>query len=385
MGNGTFDWRVGYQGTTSGTGGNEFRVVSTGASGTGRFFQFDHDGNFELSGSLIVTGISILPILNSTTATITTISGTDLNYTNITGSTISGSTGIFTVLTGSTLNSTTANITTANVGTLNVTNNSTLNDLTVQGNLTVLGTSFSASVQTVLIEDNILVINDGETGAGVTSGFAGIEVDRGSATDFHFLFRESDDRFVVGISGSLQVVATRMDDTSMTSFGIPFYNASAVRFDTDANLVYSGSIVTLNGTLRASTEVSSSLGTFTRAFIPTLTSSVVSSSTGLITTLSGTNLNYTNVTASQIQLVDYIVHQGDLDAYFGFNANDTYQIATGGKFRFSVGNNYAYFGAGANTNGERTQLRIYSFDASSASYGIFEQTYPTDTSRRTSR
>ena len=82
-------------------------------------------------------------------------------------------------------------------------------DVTVGGDLTVLGTTFSANTQTVMIEDNVLVINNGETGAGVTSLLAGIEVDRGTELNYQFIFDETDDYFKIGEIGDLQVVATR--------------------------------------------------------------------------------------------------------------------------------------------------------------------------------
>ena len=81
-------------------------------------------------------------------------------------------------------------------------------DLTVSGNLTVNGTTFTANTETVLIEDNLLVINNGETGSGITAAIAGIEVDRGTATNYQFVFEESTDLFKIGTAGSLQAVAT---------------------------------------------------------------------------------------------------------------------------------------------------------------------------------
>jgi hypothetical protein len=105
-------------------------------------------------------------------------------------------------------------------------------DVTVQGNLTVEGTRFEANVETVEINDNLAVINDGESGSGVTAGFAGWEVDRGSLTNYFFGFDEGRDRFVVGEGSSdRQVVATREDDPYAE--GIPIYNSSQHRFDTE--------------------------------------------------------------------------------------------------------------------------------------------------------
>lgn len=104
------------------------------------------------------------------------------------------------------------------------------NNLTVQGNLYVNGTEFIVNTQTVSAADNIILINGGEVGAGVTAGFAGIEVDRGTEDNYQFLFRESDDTFVVGVTGSLQAVATRED--SPIDGGIAVWNDSLSRFDT---------------------------------------------------------------------------------------------------------------------------------------------------------
>jgi len=106
----------------------------------------------------------------------------------------------------------------------------TTGDLTVGGNLTVTGTQFISNTETVQIEDNLLVINSGETGAGVTEGTAGIQVDRGTAPDFFFYFDEVEDNFRVGISGSMQAVATRED--APTNLRVPLWDASAFRFDT---------------------------------------------------------------------------------------------------------------------------------------------------------
>ena len=58
-------------------------------------------------------------------------------------------------------------------GNLNIGGTSTLNDLTVNGNLTVLGTTISASVQNLIIEDRQIVLADGAPNktAAVGAGF----------------------------------------------------------------------------------------------------------------------------------------------------------------------------------------------------------------------
>jgi hypothetical protein len=103
-------------------------------------------------------------------------------------------------------------------------------NLTVGGDFTVQGENFIANTQTVLVEDNLLVINKNEVGAGVTAGEAGIEVERGSEANYQFLFNETQDNFRVGISGSLQAVATRQDIP--TQSGVAFWNDTDKRLDT---------------------------------------------------------------------------------------------------------------------------------------------------------
>jgi hypothetical protein len=110
----------------------------------------------------------------------------------------------------------------------------------IQGNLIVSGTEFITETETVQIEDNLMVINYGEVGAGVTAGEAGIEVDRGSSANYRFMFDEVLDAFVVGVSGSEQPVATREESASMTASGIPYWDGTDIRFETVAGFIYTG-------------------------------------------------------------------------------------------------------------------------------------------------
>ena len=84
-------------------------------------------------------------------------------------------------------------------------------NLIVQGNLTVNGTEFTVNTQTVEVQDNIMVLNAGQTGTGVSSGTAGLTIDRGDALNYQFLFDETDDKFKVGPQGSLLPIATTTD------------------------------------------------------------------------------------------------------------------------------------------------------------------------------
>ena len=86
---------------------------------------------------------------------------------------------------------------------------------TFKGNLIVEGQSFVTEAETVEIKDNILLLNKGETGSGVTKGMAGLQIDRGTEPDFQILFVESDRRFKAGEEGNLQCLALRDDDGNM--------------------------------------------------------------------------------------------------------------------------------------------------------------------------
>lgn len=72
-------------------------------------------------------------------------------------------------------------------------------NLTVSGNLTILGDTTTVNTQTLIIEDNIIVLNNNEVGAGVTSGIAGIQIDRGTEDNEWLIFNETDDRWHVGL------------------------------------------------------------------------------------------------------------------------------------------------------------------------------------------
>ena len=61
---------------------------------------------------------------------------------------------------------------------------------TLTGNLTVQGTTTTVNSSDLSLKDNIIVLNDGETGSGVTLNTSGIRIDRGSQNDATLLFDE---------------------------------------------------------------------------------------------------------------------------------------------------------------------------------------------------
>jgi hypothetical protein len=71
-------------------------------------------------------------------------------------------------------------------------------DLIVSGDLTVQGSLTSIETTNTAITDNVIVLNKGETGAGVSSTFSGFEVDRGTESNVSFLWDDVNDRWQVG-------------------------------------------------------------------------------------------------------------------------------------------------------------------------------------------
>ena len=117
--------------------------------------------------------------------------------------------------------------------------NKTFSDnIVVNGNLNVNGTQFIVNTQTISAADNIIVLNAGDVGPGVTRGYAGISVYRGPIEPaYEFVYEEARQAFTVGTTGSTQVVATRQD--SPIADGLAQFNASTFRFDTIPNTTYS--------------------------------------------------------------------------------------------------------------------------------------------------
>lgn len=80
--------------------------------------------------------------------------------------------------------------------------NKTFNGDIVINNLNITGSFAHVDVTTLTVEDNTILLNSGEAGAGVTAGTAGLEIDRGSEANYLIMFDEASDRLKIGITGS---------------------------------------------------------------------------------------------------------------------------------------------------------------------------------------
>ena len=81
-------------------------------------------------------------------------------------------------------------------------------DVRITGNLTVEGDTLTVTANNLNVEDNIIVLNFGEIGPGVSLGYSGLEVDRGSGIDSSvtpkalFLFEESSESWSIALGSA---------------------------------------------------------------------------------------------------------------------------------------------------------------------------------------
>lgn len=132
---------------------------------------------------------------------------------------------------------------------VDLTGNTTVDSLTVQGNLTVLGTTTTVNSASVEVVDNIITVNKGEVGAGVTKGQAGLTVDRGTAADYMIVFDEVDDMFKVGMVGDLETIASHDWVTANMYVHPANHNPSIITQDTNNRFVTDAQISNWNGKL----------------------------------------------------------------------------------------------------------------------------------------
>lgn len=108
----------------------------------------------------------------------------------------------------------------------------TLGNITIKGNVTQEGDTFISQAETVEINDNLLLINKGEVGAGVTKGIAGIEIDRGTLPNYQIIFDESDKRFKAGEVGNIWPLALRDEEVNMVDGMFVTWDSTTKRLKT---------------------------------------------------------------------------------------------------------------------------------------------------------
>jgi hypothetical protein len=127
-----------------------------------------------------------------------------------------------------------------------------LADTEITGNLTVTGTTTTVTTTNTAISDRQIVLNDGESGAGVTGRYSGLEVERGSTSNSWLVFDENDDKWKISYDGgsTFSTIATSIsggsevvDDTSPQLGGdleVNGFNIVSANSNEDIQLVPSG-------------------------------------------------------------------------------------------------------------------------------------------------
>ena len=75
---------------------------------------------------------------------------------------------------------------------------SNFNDVVIAGNLTITGDATQLETTNTAITDNVIILNQGEAGAGVTLGTSGIEIERGTQPNKTFVWDEPTDKWTIG-------------------------------------------------------------------------------------------------------------------------------------------------------------------------------------------
>ena len=144
-------------------------------------------------------------------------------------------------------------------------------DTTISGDLTITGTTTTISATNTEIKDRVIVLNDGESGAGVTGVYSGLEIDRGSSDNALIVFDESDDTFKISTdagatynavltAGGGGFINDVVDDTSPQLGGdldVAGYNITSAISNQDINIIPNGAgNVAIEGGLKLNDQTS---------------------------------------------------------------------------------------------------------------------------------
>ena len=87
-------------------------------------------------------------------------------------------------------------------------------NLTVSGNFTVAGTPTTVNSTVLVVKDNIITVNKGETGSGVSLDVAGLDVDRGDLARQRLIWKESVGKWMAGPTTQEVALATEAHVTA---------------------------------------------------------------------------------------------------------------------------------------------------------------------------
>lgn len=109
-------------------------------------------------------------------------------------------------------------------------------NLTVKSDLIFEGKAYVIDAEEVRVTDNLLILNSGEEGSGVTKGISGLEIDRGSLPNYYIIFDESDDRFKCGTEGNQFPLMLRDNEPDMVDGAFLRWNSTFKRAQTTSTV-----------------------------------------------------------------------------------------------------------------------------------------------------
>ena len=226
----------------------------------------------DISGNLITTGQTLQTQITSNDGDISTLT-TNLGTTGQTLQTqiTSNDADI------ATLDSTTVKLTTNQ----SVAGNKIFTDTVTINNLTVTGTEVIVDVENLAVRDNIIHINSGESGAGISRISGGVTIDRGTEPAANILYNDANDRFELNFplatEGNVVASAANLITTGQTLTT----NINTV----STNLVSTGSVVDdISGNLITTGQTLQTQITANDTDIATNVSNISSLTTNLVTT-----------------------------------------------------------------------------------------------------
>ena len=239
-------------------------------------------------------------------------------------------------------------------------------DYIITGNLTINGTTTTVNTETVLIADNILTLNSNFT-TGTPSENAGWEVLRGDELTSSLQWDETNDYFKLISDGTdLGRIITTADEGANNGFDADTVDGlEAEQFlRSDADDTATGNI-----TIEGSLTIGDNVGGARINLDGTGTNGVLYSNNGVVGFLKpdqnygaqlNTNFDWVvdnNIVAKQfvdaddntylvdpasgsvlasISIDDYVSHNGDLNSYFGFDADDSWVLYLNGVKQIDV-------------------------------------------------
>ena len=115
----------------------------------------------------------------------------------------------------------------------------------LSGNLLVKGTTTTVNSTVVDITDNIITLNSGENGAGITLGEAGIKIDRGFEPDAFFKYDEDVSGFIA-IDEASQLISLATNEIDSRSQNL-LLNAGTSTINVNPNVDYERKVFTYDG------------------------------------------------------------------------------------------------------------------------------------------